>query len=66
MEEEILKRLEEQDKKLGEIYRSIEKVRKYFLWTLVITIIVIVSPLIGLLITIPKFINTLSGFNLGL
>ncbi len=66
MEEEILKKIEAQDKKLKEIYNSIEKMRKYFLWTLIITIAVIILPLIGILVLIPKFLSTLSGSNLGL
>ncbi len=57
MEEEILKKIEAQDKKLEEIYRSVEKMRKYFLWTLIITVALIVLPLIGLLFAIPKFIS---------
>ncbi|MCX6737927.1 MAG: hypothetical protein NTY11_00715 [Candidatus Parcubacteria bacterium] len=65
MEEEILKKIEAQDRKLEEIYNSIEKMRKYFLWTLIITIIVIILPLIGILFLIPKLVSTLSGSNLG-
>ena len=66
MEEEILKKIEAQDKKLEDIYNSIEKMRKYFLWTLIVTIAVIILPLIGILLLIPKFLSTLSGSNLGL
>ncbi|MBI4708905.1 MAG: hypothetical protein HY764_01720 [Candidatus Portnoybacteria bacterium] len=66
MEEEILKKFEAQEKKLEEIYHSIERMRKYFLWTLIITVVLIVLPLIGLAIVIPQFINIYSGFNLGL
>jgi len=66
MEEEILKKIEAQDKKLEDIYNSVEKMRKYFLWTLIITIVVIVLPLIGLIFLIPQFLSTISGANLGL
>ncbi|MBU1045919.1 hypothetical protein KJ616_02225 [Patescibacteria group bacterium] len=66
MEEEILRKIEAQDKKLEEIYRSVERMRKYFLWTLIITIIVIVLPLIGILFLIPQFLSAISGTNLGL
>lgn len=66
MEEEILKKIEAQDKKLENIYNSVEKTRKYFLWTLIITIVVIVLPLIGLMLIIPQFLSILDGFNLGL
>lgn len=63
---QILQKLEEQDKKLDAIYRSSEKMRRYFLWTLIVSILVIVLPLIGLLIVIPQFLNTLNINNLGL
>jgi len=66
MEEEILKKIEEQDKKLQEIYLSVEKMRKYFLWTLIVTIAMIILPLFGLIFAIPKFLDTLSGANLGI
>jgi type II secretory pathway component PulF len=64
MEEEIFKKIEEQDKKLEEIYRSVEKMRKYFLWTLIVTLALFILPLIGLLLVIPKFLSIYtSGLN---
>jgi hypothetical protein len=66
MEEEILKKIEEQDKKLQEIYLSVEKMRKYFLWTLIVTVAMIILPLFGLIFAIPKFLDTLSTANLGI
>ncbi len=48
-------------KRVEEIYISVEKTRKYFLWTLIITIMMIVLPLIGLVIVIPIFMRTLSS-----
>lgn len=56
-EGEVLKKLEDHDKKLDAIFRSAEKTRRYFLWTLIITLGVFVIPLIGLLFIIPKFIS---------
>jgi len=61
MEEDILQKIAEQDKKLEEIYRSVEKMRKYFLWTLIITVALIVLPLIGLAFVVPKFIDVYMG-----
>jgi len=66
MEEEILKKLELQEKKIDEMYLSIEKMRKYFLWTFIITIALVILPLIGLIFVIPQFLSTLEGGNLGL
>ncbi len=64
--EEILKRIEEQGKKLEEIRQSVEKMRKFFLWTLIITAVVIILPLIGLIFVIPQFLDLYTGGNLGL
>ncbi len=67
MEEDILKKFEAQEKKMDEIYRSVEKMRKYFLWTLIVTVAMIVLPLIGLAIAIPQFLNVYSNaMNLGI
>jgi len=66
MENEILKKLEESEQKIDEIYKSVEKTRKYFLWTLIITLAVFILPLIALMFVIPSFLSTytttLQGF----
>jgi hypothetical protein len=61
MDQEIAQKLAEQDKKLNQIYISIEKMRKYFFWTMIITIGTIVLPLIGLVFAIPFFLKTLTS-----
>ncbi|HDO23822.1 MAG TPA: hypothetical protein ENG99_01240 [bacterium] len=66
MEEETKKRLDEQDELLKKIYISTEKTRKYFLWTLIASLVVFILPLIGMIFVIPKFLsvytNGLGGF----
>ena len=59
MEQDILKRLDEQDRKLSAIFESSEKMRRYFLWTLIISVVVIVLPLIIMMFVIPSFLNSL-------
>ena len=55
----ILKKLEEHEAKLNAIFVSVEKTRKYFMWTLIITVITVVLPLIGLGIVIPLFVKSI-------
>lgn len=55
MPEERLAALEA---KIEQIHASVEKTRQYLLWTLVITVAVIVLPAIGLFFAIPSFIST--------
>jgi type IV secretory pathway component VirB8 len=60
MDQEAKQAFDEQNKKLDAIYRSAEKTRKYFKWTLIISIAVIVLPLIGLIFAIPAFLKTIN------
>jgi len=61
MDPQLEQKLTEQDKKLDQIYASVEKMRKYFLWTMIITIATIVLPLIALAFAIPFLLSTLSS-----
>lgn len=65
MEEDILKKIREQDEKLEKIWRSVEKTRKYFLWTIIATIAMFVIPLIIFLAFVPQILNLYTG-NLGI
>lgn len=60
MDENILKKLAEQDQKLNSILESSEKMRKYFMWTMWISIAVIVLPLVGLVFALPSFFDGLT------
>lgn len=61
MENEQSAKLAELEKKIDAIYVSVEKTRKYFLWTLIITVALFVLPLIGLIFAIPAFISSYTG-----
>ena len=63
--DETAKKLSELEAKIDAVYVSVEKTRKYFFWTLVITIAAVVLPAIGLLLAIPKFLSVYTG-DLGL
>ena len=66
MDQELLQKFEQQDKKLDAILKSTEKTRKYFLVLIIISIAVIILPLIGLLFAIPSFLDIYNPANLGL
>lgn len=46
------------EQKIDAIYVSVEKTRKYFQWTMIITIVLFVLPLVGLVFAIPAFISS--------
>lgn len=68
--EKISKELLDQQELINKIFISVEKTRKYFLWTTIITVVVFVLPLIAMIFVLPTFISTysdiLSGVSLGL
>ena len=61
-------KLAELEQKIDKIYISVEKTRKYFLWTGIITVAVIILPLIAMMFVLPSFISNytsnLSGLGL--
>lgn len=61
MEQDIREKLEAQEKKLSLIFESVEKTRKYFLWTLIATVVTFVLPLIALAAVVPWFLKILTS-----
>jgi uncharacterized protein YqhQ len=58
METDVQKQIEELNRKMDEVYASVEKTRKYLLWTGIITLAIIVLPLIGLMFVVPSFLSS--------
>lgn len=56
----IEEKLNELTVKTDAIFRSSEKMRKYFLWTLIITAVVVVLPLVVLPLVIPMFLQSVA------
>jgi len=66
----IEQELVEQRAIIEKIYISAEKTRKYFLWTLIVTLILFVLPLLVMAFVLPSLLSgyseLLSGAGLGL
>jgi len=60
-ENEILEILKENQKLIKQTYESVEKTRKYFLYTAMATVLMFILPLIGLIIIIPIFLDSYLG-----
>lgn len=66
MEQEILNRLKAQEELTAKIYLSVEKTRRYFMWTFYLSVIFVVLPLILLGFAVPVLLNSLSGAYAGI
>lgn len=58
MEPDTTARLNALESKVDAIFISVEKTRKYFLTSVIVTIVMFILPLIGLLFVIPSFLGT--------
>lgn len=59
-EQELLQKIDALALKVEQVYQTSEKTRKYFLWTLIVTLILFVIPLVGLFFAVPSFLSTYS------
>jgi hypothetical protein len=66
MEQEILDRLHAQDELLAKIYDSAERTRKYFLFSMLLTLVFFLLPLVGVMFAVPFLIDTLNTATGGL
>ena len=61
MEQDILEKFEAQEKKIDEIQKSIQGIKRYFLWMFILKMLLIVIPLIALAFAIPWLLNIYSS-----
>lgn len=57
---EGLKKLEE---KLDRVYDSVERTRKYMLWSLIMQIAVVLLPLVILMLAVPFILSSVSNLS---
>ncbi len=58
---DIQNQLDEQQKALAMIYKSVEKTRKMIFWSGVVTTVTFVLPLIIVMVMLPKIIGTFTS-----
>lgn len=59
--EELMHKIDELDRKLSETKQSVDKMRKYFLWTLILSLGFFVIPLLGALFMLPKMMSIMTS-----
>lgn len=60
MDQELRDKLTTLEQKINATLTSAEKTRKYFLWTLIITVVVIVLPLVGIALLLPMLLSSIT------
>lgn len=54
--------METLEQKIDKLQNSIDKLNKIFKWTVIITVVLFIVPLMGLLFIIPQFISNVTGY----
>lgn len=57
MDQDTQNKMAALEAKIDSIYESVEKTRKYFLWTTIATLAAIILPIVALLFIIPNFLK---------
>lgn len=57
---EALKKFEE---KIDRVYDSVERTRKYMLWSLIMQVAVVLLPLVVLMLAVPFILSSLSNIS---
>ena len=66
MDEKLYKKIEDMDTKINHIHQTIATTKKMFVWSLVITLLLFVIPIIILIFILPSMMNTIMGSYSGL
>ena len=61
MDESITQKINQLEEKVEKIYVSVEKTRKYFMWTMIITLVIFILPLLALVFVVPSFVTNYIG-----
>ncbi len=64
MDQEIAQKLDEYGRKLDMIEGLVKRIHAYLLWAFIGSVVIFIVPLIGLLIAVPRFLDTYSSSGL--
>ncbi len=63
MDQEIGTELKKLDEKIDRVYDSVERTRKYMLWSLIMQVAVVLLPLVILMLAVPFILSSLSNIS---
>ncbi len=66
MDEKLYKKIEDMELKINQIHQTITTTKKMFVWSLVITLLLFIIPLIILIFLLPSMMETIMGSYSGL
>ncbi len=63
MEQDISEVLKKINERLNTVYDSVERTRKYILWSLIMQVAVVLLPLVVLMFAVPFLLSSVSGLS---
>ncbi len=63
LDQETSEALKKLDEKISRVYNSVERTRKYMLWSLIMQVAVVLLPLVVLMLAVPFILSSLSNIS---
>lgn len=63
LDQETSEALKKLDEKISRVYDSVERTRKYMLWSLIMQVAVVLLPLVVLMLAVPFILSSLSNIS---
>jgi hypothetical protein len=63
MDQEMGAELKKLEEKVDRVYDSVERTRKYMLWSLIMQVAVVLLPLVVLMLAVPFILSSLSNLS---
>lgn len=63
LDQETSEALKKLDEKIEKVYDSVERTRKYMLWSLIMQVAVVLLPLVVLMLAVPFILTSLSNIS---
>jgi len=63
MDEQLYKKIEDLEAKVDNLYKTMQTAKKYFMWSLILTLVFFVLPLIILIFLLPSLMNTITSYS---
>lgn len=67
MEKNLIEKFEKQEQQLDEIYKTVKRLKRYFLTTIIISVLTFLLPILAVILSLPwlmKTFETIAGTGL--
>jgi lipopolysaccharide/colanic/teichoic acid biosynthesis glycosyltransferase len=65
MEKNLMEKFEKQEQQLDEIYKTVKRLKRYFLTTIIISVLTFLLPILAVILSLPWLMKTFETLTMG-